>query len=325
VPAGIREYFLPNNLTFTQAFKAASRPYPQEALSQGLVYRPVILAQANVRFLNRKYNLDYEMVRTALAAQPDRRGFVRWDEQNAPTVDAAALDSAPDPQARFASLEAPFTDGKIMAGLEKDFQEWVFRQAQVTVRANEALNLYAGPQVSQATFLTECAEAARQDRDAEIRKASTGYEAKIEAIQDKLKREERELSRDESELSQRKLEEGGTHLQNVASLFGFGRKRSLTTSLTKRRQTASAKADVEESQDAIDNYNRQIAELEKEKADAIEEINARWSELTNQISEIPVAALKKDVLLELFGVAWMPYHIVKTGEEVIELPGYGSE
>jgi hypothetical protein len=41
------------------------------------------------------------------------------------------------------------------------------------------------------------------------------------------------------------------------------------------------------------------------------------------VSEIPIAALKKDVLLDLFGVAWMPFHIVRMGGDVVELPGFG--
>jgi len=323
LPAGIREYILPNNLTFTKAFKAVGRPMPQEALSQGLVYRPVILAQAEVRFLNRKYNLDYQIRKTALVAEPERRGYVRWEEESAATVDASELDASPDPQARFAMLEAPFNDGKLIAAMQKDFEDWIFRQAEVKVRANETLKLYAGPQVSQAEFLTLCAEAARDKRDAEVRKVTASFETKIESLQTKITREERELARDQTELSQRKMEEGGTHLQNVAGLLGFGRKRSLSTSLTKRRQTASAKADVEESIDAIAELKTQQAALEKEKAEMLEEINQRWGELANQITDIPVAALKKDVLLDLFGVAWMPYHLVAVGNEIIELPGYG--
>ena len=79
LPAGVREIFLPNNLTFTQAFKAAGRPFPNEAISQGLVYHPVILGQANIRYINRKYNLDANQRKTILAANPDRRGMVRWE------------------------------------------------------------------------------------------------------------------------------------------------------------------------------------------------------------------------------------------------------
>jgi hypothetical protein len=320
----VKEFFLPNNLTFTQAFKSAGQPYPAEAMSQGLVYRPVILAQASVRFLNRKYNLDYELHKTALVAGPDRRGLVRWEEYPASPVDLASLENTPDPQARFAAPEAPFTETKTMTALQRDFLDWVYRAAQVSVRANEALQLYAGPQVSSAEFRTQCAEAARQGRDGEARKVAAAYEAKIETLQEKLTREERELSRDETELSQRKWEEGSTHLENVASIFGLGRKRSVTTSFTKRRLTEQAKADVEESVDAMKDFKAQIAALESEKAAALDEISQRWGELANQVSEVPVAAMKKDVLLDLFGVAWMPYHLVKMGETLVELPGYGE-
>jgi hypothetical protein len=34
--------------------------------------------------------------------------------------------------------------------------------------------------------------------------------------------------------------------------------------------------------------------------------------------------LKKDVSLDLFGVAWFPYHLVQVGAELVELPGYGN-
>ncbi len=92
VPTGIAEYFLPNNLSFTEAFKAAGRTYPQEAHTQGLVYRPALLAQASVRFLNRTYDLDYESRSTALTTTPDRRGRIRWEDIQAEGIDARALD-----------------------------------------------------------------------------------------------------------------------------------------------------------------------------------------------------------------------------------------
>ena len=324
IPAGIAEYFLPNNLTFTQAFKAAGREYPTEAHSQGIIYRPVILAQASIRYLNRKFNLDLETYKTAVVQEPDRRGMVRWDDFTVTKIERSALDARPDPQARYATLETPFSDVKTLTAMHKDFVDWVFRSAELTVRANENLKLYAGPQVSAAEFRTQCSEAARQARDAEAKKAAAAFESKLRTMRDKVVHEERELRQDEAELSQRKLEEGGTHLENVASLLGFGRKRSLTTSLTKRRQTEQAKADVEESVDAIEEYKRQLAALEAERDAAIQEVSARWGSLANEITETTVTPLKKDILLDFFGVAWMPFHVVKISEAVEELPGFSA-
>jgi hypothetical protein len=250
---------------------------------------------------------------------------VRWENFGYPAVDVAKLDEDPDPQARFTSPEAPLTDTRIMTALQKDFEEWAYRSAQVSLKSNEVLKVYAGPEVSSADFRSQCSDAAREGRDAEIEKVSVSFDRKLAALQEKMAREERELNQDQEELSQRKMEELGTAAENIFGLFtGRRSSRRLSSSLSKRRMTAQAKADMEESVDTIAAYKKQVAEIEREKAEALEEVNNRWGEIANQIKELPIAALKKDVLLDLFGVAWMPYHLVKIGENVEELPGYGE-
>jgi hypothetical protein len=321
IPNGVKEYFLPNNLTFTQSFKAAGKTYPEQAYSQGLVYRPVLLAQASIRFLNRKYNLDYAVERAALVETPDRRGALRWDNYQAAPVQPGSLDNSPDPQASFAALEAPFTDARTIAAMERDYADWAYRTTEVVVRSNEVLKVYAGPEISHGEFRRMCDEAARQGRDAEVKKTEDAYTKRIEAIRVKLSREERELDEDRSRLSHRKMEEMGTHAENIFGLFG-GRKRRLTTSLSKRRMTDQAKAAVEESVAAIEDYKRQMAALEKEKVEAVRLVQERWGELATQVTEIKVTPYKKDILMELFGVAWMPFHIINVNGELEELPGY---
>jgi hypothetical protein len=319
----VNEYFLPNNLTASQAFKAAGQTAPAQYQPVALLYKPVLLGQTYTRFLNRKYNLDSEVTRTALVVEPDRRGVVRWENHLARPVDPDRLDRQADPQARFAALAAPLNDARLLTDMERDFVDWVYRASQIKVWANESLKVYAGPEVSPAEFRTQCAEAARAQRDAELAKVEREFERKLEAIQARLSKEERELDADEAELSQRRMEELGTHAENVLSLFGKRRK-TLTTSLSKRRLTESAKSDVKESQEAIEDFKRQIAALDKEKDKALQDVNDRWGELANQITEIPLAPQKKDIRLDLFGVAWMPFHVIQAGGQTFELPGYGE-
>jgi F0F1-type ATP synthase membrane subunit b/b' len=223
-------------------------------------------------------------------------------------------------------LDAPLNVSKQMTALERDFVDWIYRSVTVTARANEALNVYAGPDVSQAEFMKACAETAREARDAEVEKIADQYDRKIKTLEDRLAREERELREDETELSQRKMEELGTHAENVLGLFG-GRKstRRLSSSLTKRRMTEQAKADVEESEDAIAQYEKDIQALEQERQSAIDEINDRWGDLVNDISEVTVTPKKTDIFVELFGVAWMPYYLIESGGGIIELPAFGQE
>lgn len=323
LPSSIPAYFLPNNLSFTQAFKAAGVNYPSQADSLGILYHPVLLAQAHIRFLNRKYNLDYEKTFSVLIQNPNRRGVIRWEDFSTTPIDSGDLDTRPDPRARFSIPESPLSDARLMTSMQKDFVDWVYRSSQATVRANEALKIYAGPEVSQADFRKQCSEAAQSGRDAEIAKASTTYEKKIAALEEKIRREERELDEDESEFSQRKMEELGTHAENILGLFG-GRKssRRLTTSLSRRRMTEKAKADVKESEETIKALEKQIADLEKEKASVIEDIQNKWAEIANQSTEIPITPYKKDIMIDLFGLAWYPHFIIRDGQKLSELPGF---
>jgi DNA repair exonuclease SbcCD ATPase subunit len=248
---------------------------------------------------------------------------IDWEQFHASPVEADQLDRQPDHHARFETLQKPLSDGTMLRSLSKDFQDWVYRESEVSVRANEALKVYAGPEVSSAEFRTMCTEAARQGRDAEIDKVSDSFDTKIEVLMDRLKREQRELAEDQSELSQRKMEEMGTHAETLLSMFGK-RRRSLSSSLSKRRMTEKAKADVEESLDAIQDLEKDIADLKREMDEALQQVNERWGEIANQVEEISVRPYKKDILLDLFGVAWMPYHLVQIGKELVELPGYGA-
>ena len=89
--------------------------------------------------------------------------------------------------------------------------------------------------------------------------------------------------------------------------------------------TEQAKADVEESVDAIELYKQQIAEVEKRREETIAEINDRWGRVVSDTTEVTVNPKKTDVFVNLFGVAWMPYYVVQTGDEKIELPAFGAE
>ncbi|MBN2115121.1 MAG: DUF853 family protein [Anaerolineales bacterium] len=325
LPASIREYFLPQNYSLPEAFSAAQQSMPAEVMIDSVVYRPTLLASAEVRILDRKHGVESEITRTVLVKSPEKRGSVRWEEYPL-NANLDSVDTSPAPSTRFSSVDAPLNDVKLMAALQKDFTDWVFRTSSVKARANQALKVFAGPDVSQAEFMKACAEAAREARDAEVAKKSATLDRQLKTLEDRLAREERELREDEAELSNRKVEEAGTHLENLTGFFGGRRKASrLSSSLTKRRMTEQAKSEVEESLDAIDQFKAQLKELEKRREEVIAEINDRWGGLVNDIVEVTIAPKKTDVFVKLFGVAWLPHYIIKSDTDTFELPAFGAE
>ncbi len=322
IPSGIAEVFLPQNVSFAKAAAAMGASLPAGTVPAGLIYSPALIASAQVRFLDRKYNLDAEEVKSALVGAVEKRGVVRWDDFRASVPDAAAMDPAPDTQARFASLDAPLSDGKILAALQRDFSDWVYRSSKIVVRSNAALGLFATPDVSQADFMKTCAEAARTAREAAMQKATATLDRQIASLNEKLNREQRELEQDKSELEQRKREELVSGAETVFSLLGGKRSRSISAAMSKHRMTAQSKDDVTESVDAIAEYTKQLAQLAQTRQQVLEEAGSKWGDVVNQITEIPVLPKKTDIYVTLFGVAWVPYYQVKTGDQTVEIPAY---
>ncbi len=324
VPGRVAEYFLPNNLTVSQAALQDGRSLSTNAKPLGLLYRPVLLAQASVQFLNRKYNLDVEVKKTAVVIEPDRRGTVRWENYLTQPLDSRDLDRNPAPEARFINLEEPLSDAKVVKTMETDFIDWIYRGTEVMVKANETLEVYAGPNEAEETFEKACQKAAAEKAEVEADKIEAQFEKKIDALETKLSREERELAEDEADYKQRKMEEAATHAETLFSLFSK-RRRSVSSSMTKRRMTAKSREDVEESKEEIERLKQDIDELEADMKEALDELETKWAEIAADITEIPVTPYKKDVSVEMFGVAWLPYHLVEDGGQLQEFTGFAIQ
>ena len=320
VPAGIDEYYLPNNLSFLKAVDQAGISAPQD-IDYQVVYKPALIAQANIRFMKRNYNLDYDLVSTVLVREPDQTGRVRWDDWVADPIDLDDLEPDARTEARFHDLISPLSDGTKLRELETDFKDWIYHSVTVSVRSNEELEVFAGPEVTQGEFRRMCAEAAESALEGEKKKVTASFEKKLDTIKDRLMREKRELDEDEVELSQRKMEEVGKHAENLIRLLA-GRQRSISTSLTKRRMTSQAKADVKESLEMIEQYKKEIEDLERDRLVALSEVEEKWREILEGDTEIPVAPYKKDILMDLFGVGWLPYYVYDDGGKEVELAAY---
>lgn len=316
---GINEYFLPNNLSPEAALAQDGRILPPNAQLIGLRYRPMLLAQANVKIRNRKYDVDVEMTHTTMQTVSDPNGYVRWQEQLEFTFDHEILQTESVALAQFEDIDLPLTDLRTMRKMQQDFVDWLYQHKEIPVRANEALNVYAGPQVSDEVFRQQCMEAAEPKYKAEAQKVVTRHERKIDAMRQKLRREERELEEDQAELAHRKRDEALTHTKTVLTLF---RRNRIDQSLSKRRNTQKAEADVQESVDEISALKREIDRLEDEKELELDSVKQKWLDVVDNVTEVQVTPFKKDIDPVFFGVVWQPQHLIDIDGEVDTLPAF---
>ncbi len=139
-----------------------------------------------------------------------------------------------------------------------------------------------------------------------------------------MSREETELREDEADLAYRKKEELATHAGTFFSLFSK-RRRSVSTSLSKRRMTEKAKLDVEESVEAIAEFKAELDEMAEDMKRDLADVEQKWADIAAETGEFNVAPYKKDIVVTLFGIAWQPYYLADVDGEIVELAGYKPE
>jgi hypothetical protein len=322
VSSGIEEFFIPNDLSFGEALTAARIPSDAQVQQGGIIYRAGLFAQAEIAYLAARYNLN--LTRQVASLAQDARGRrVAWEDFARQPYRREQLTGAPLPGARYAPLPVWLGDARLFAGYRTDFEDWVYRTSAIKLRVNETLKVYAPPETTTAEFREMCSKAARNAMQDEVEKIDVAYKKKLDALELKIKRQEMEVESQEKELGQRRLEEVGKGAELLLGMLG-GRKRSISSSLTKRRMTAQAKAELKQEQAELEALEKQLEAIEAEHKAALEDVNERWAQVASREIEVPVTPYKKDIYIDLFGVAWMPFYVVEVGGQIRELPAFKS-
>ncbi|NMC53010.1 MAG: ATP-binding protein [Chloroflexi bacterium] len=324
LPGDLAEYYLPQELDAGQAMEAARVGAGAAAVPKGIVYLPALMAQASVRYLSSKYRMEFEQRFTALVQNLEGR-IVPWEKHAWRSLDVSQLHRQPLPQAQFAQLPGWLSDERGLKAYDDDFIDWVYRNGTVRVKANEALKVYAGPEETTGSFREKCSAAARDGMQAELDKLEAAFEKKLDAIERKLDKQKLEVEKQEGELSQRRLEEMGTHGELLLGMLTSRRRRSVSSSLSKRRMTAQAKKELEQEELELDALEKDLVAMQKDLEEAKVEVQAKWTELVDDITEVPVSPMKKDIFLDLYGIAWLPHYLIQDGERVLEVPAFKAE
>lgn len=314
-------YFLPVNRGLSEALNEIKGKINVSSPSPSYVYKPALIGQARVYYADRTYEVDHEAVVAAQVESMERRGLVRWEDYQTEPIKTQVFESSPLPGASFLSLVYPYDDEKTISDLSKDFIDWIYRSKPLKIFVNDALKLKGKVNESLEDFTARCAKEHEKSSENLTEKIQAKYKIKRDAIEMKLKREELELEKDKKELNQRRLEEGGKVVENVLKLLG-GRKTSLGTSLTKRRMTSASKEDVKESEEMIEEYKKQLAEIDEMIAKELEAAKITPEVNTENIREVTIAPLKKNIIPELFGVVWVPSYAFNDADGWITAKAY---
>ncbi len=328
VPPSVPQYFLPASRAVEDAVAdwraTTGNKRAQFGEAVELIYHPALLAQAVVRYVSAKANVNADRRFTFVVEAPQPDMAPHWAESAAAPLAANALARTP-PEAGMQNPDLPpgLSDPEKLAAWQKDLLNYLYRTADFTLHQNPALKLYSRPGQSYEEFRATCQRAADAKRDEELEKIRARYDAKIDKLEAKLAAEQRELGQNEDELRARESESRWTTAENLLGVvFGRGPHRMMSTSEQKKRLEQRAKHDVAESEQTIENLKLQIANLKAEAQPQFQAVAEKWTTAAQDIHELRLTPKRSDILVELFGVGWLPHWQIEADGIRVEMAAF---
>ncbi|MBC6937598.1 MAG: DUF87 domain-containing protein [Chloroflexi bacterium] len=324
VASSIAQFFIPAALTAQQALAAWEQQtrFAVQSLGGGMTaYLPVLLAQAVVRYQDRKTQL--YTARTFAYSVPNlqKAGLIHWEEYQINPLDARRLSSAPLAEAIYGDLPPGLTDSRRLTTLRTELTDMLYNTAALKVPFNPTLGVYGSPESDFSEFRAQAQQVARERRDQEIDQLAAKYEKIMDKLEEQYERKSRELSAEKKELADRRREELFTRGEAVLSLLRGRTTYTLSRTSRAHRFRRQTQEDLRESEEVLARIEDQIAEQEQKFEAEIQAINERWAKIAVEVQEYIITPYKKDIQVELFGIGWLPHYYVQVNGQPLLLPG----
>jgi len=313
LPPNLLQVFLPQHLSSNRAIARLEQELDQrlEAEEPALIYEPCLLALGRVSFVDRKRGVN-ESRQISLLAQPgDLGAIIRWQDADPIDLDPKEMEGQPEPDALFGPVPSELNTASELKALAKDFSDYLYHEEALDLYYNPTLKLYGQPGESEREFKIRAQQIAREGRDAEVEKLRKKYEQKLDRLETRLIREQREMAEDQAEYQARKREELISAGETVLGLLGISGRRRSTTGLSraarKRRLTTGAKLDIAESEAEIARLQEEIEEMRESLEEEAKAITEKWAATLEEIETYAVKPRRSDIDVELVALAWAPY------------------
>ena len=309
----------------TQAPKGGARPIvppdvPQHfvplrgAKPEGseLVYVPMLLGSAQVRFSDTKSAIDQAQDITVLAPITDGPVPVDWDHAVAADLAVADLESSPDPAAQFLPLPAGAAKAKSYADWNKDFGGWLFRTQKLDILKSPSAKEVSKPGESERDFRVRLQQSGREQRDKAAEMLRQKYAPKITTLQDRIRRAEQQKSKQQAEARSSQVQAAISVGASILGAF-LGRKTISATNIG-RATTAikSAGRVMKESQDVgaaeenVAALQQQLADLEAQFKAESDALAAATDPLNEKLDTLSIKPTKANIAVKLVALAWIP-------------------
>jgi hypothetical protein len=277
-----------------------------------LVYQPMLLGGAQVRFSDSKAGIDVTEDVTVLSPITEGAVPVDWDHATEAALALSDLEQVPAEGAQFSAPPAVAGKAKNYEAWGKDFSGWIFRNQKVELLRSPSTKEASRPGESERDFRVRLQQTGREQRDTQSDSLRKKYAPKMTALQDRIRRAEQMVERQQTESRSSQLQAAISVGATILGAF-MGRKTISATTIGKATTAIrGAGRAIKESQDvgqAQENraaLAQQLADLEAQFKAETDALAAATDPLNEKLDTLSLKPTKANIQVKLVALAWAP-------------------
>jgi hypothetical protein len=296
LPPGIDQFFLP--------VRGQAPPGAR------LVYSPMLLGSAQVRFTDAKTKVDASETTTVLAPITDAAVPVDWAVASESAFVPSDLEREAAAGGLFDALPAAATKAKSYDAWRKAFSTWLYGSRTLSLLRSADPPLVSAPGEAEGQFRVRLQQAAREGRDQAVEGLRQQFAPRIASLEERLRRAQAAREREASQATAAKLQ---TAVSFGATLLGAFMGRKAASMSTLGRATTAARGvgrtmkeaeDVKRAAESVEAVQQQIEALEAELRAQTAALESRMG--AGPLEAVTVAPKKTGIAVQLVALTWVP-------------------
>jgi hypothetical protein len=305
LPAGTSEAFL-----------------PATAGSGALSYRPAVLGQARLHYVDKKAAIDTWQSVSLLA--PVDGSSIAWDDgEELPEDVRGRLATAPLDGATFEESPASLTNAGSWTEWKKALGAALYQARPLKLYRCDTLDAVSTPGESMADFKSRLVHSGREQRDADVEALRKRWAPKLQQLQAAVQRAEKALADQKAQASGQTLDTVVTVGTTLLGAF-LGRKLASVTNMNRARtalrsgsRTVKEREDVSTANQQLVSAQQRLADSEAEFQEETDKLEAASTPEELKVAEFSIPAKKSDIAVGNVVLAWTPW---RAGSDGIPAP-----
>jgi hypothetical protein len=298
LPPDVSQYFIP--------IRGSQQP------GQTLVYGPMLLGVAQVRFADTKTGVDLVQDSSFVTQITDDPIAVNWDNCTEAVFNISDLDKSPVEPAKFSPLPSVAGNARSYTAWNRDFADWLYRNQKVELLKSPSLKQFSSLGESERDFRVRLQQDAREKRDEMTEKLRQKYASKMAALEEQTRKAQQAVDREAEQAKQQKMQTavsvGATLLsafvgRKAVSYSSLGR---ATTAVRGASRIMKESQDIKRAQETVAAHQQRLQDLEASFKAETDELASKTDPLTEEMEKVTVRPAKKDISVRLTTLVWMP-------------------